>query len=63
MSTENMIIENLAKPHELERMFREEPEVFKSAFNSAYEQNRESQVLSVWFERLYFKEDGIGCEE
>ncbi|ETA81623.1 DUF4153 domain-containing protein [Youngiibacter fragilis] len=59
MSTENMIIENLAKPHELERMFREEPEVFKSAFNSAYEQNRESQVLSVWFERLYFKEDEL----
>lgn len=56
MDINNQIIENVANPHELERMFRKEPEAFKKSFSSAWEQNQDSQVLAVWYERLHFKE-------
>lgn len=56
MDTNNLIIENIANPHELERMFRKEPEAFKKSFSSAWEQNPDSKVLAVWYERLHFKE-------
>ncbi|MBP1934412.1 hypothetical protein J2Z37_004432 [Ammoniphilus resinae] len=52
----NLITENISNPHELERMYRKEPEAFKKSFTSAWEQNPDSQVLAVWFERLHFKE-------
>ncbi len=51
-----MIIENIADPNELERLFREDPKAFKKAFSHALEQNPDSQVLAVWYERLHFKE-------
>lgn len=56
MDINNLIIDNMDNPHELERMFRIEPEAFKKSFSSAWEQNPDSQVLAVWFERLHFKE-------
>jgi hypothetical protein len=56
MDINNPIIENMANPHELERMFRKEPEAFKKSFSQAWEQNPHSQVLGVWYERLNFKE-------
>ncbi|MFX4260740.1 DUF4153 domain-containing protein [Pelotomaculum propionicicum] len=56
MDVNNPIIENIANPHELERMFRKEPEAFKNSFSYAWEQNPDSQVLAVWNERLHFKE-------
>lgn len=56
MDIGNFIVENIAKPHQLERMFRKEPEAFRKAFSSAWEQNPDSKVLAVWYERLYFKE-------
>lgn len=56
MGSTNRILKNLANPHELERMYRREPEKFKKEFLSAWEQNPDSQVLAVWYERLYFKE-------
>lgn len=56
MDINNMIIENISNPHELERMFREEPEAFKKSFLFAWEENSDSKVLAVWYERLYFKE-------
>lgn len=56
MDNNNLIIENMAKPQELERMFRKEPEAFKKSFSYAWEQNPDSQVLAVWYERLHFKE-------
>src|SRR5659263_92696 len=37
-------------------MFREEPEAFKESFSYVWEQNPDSQVLAVWYERLHFKE-------
>ncbi|TNJ60814.1 DUF4153 domain-containing protein [Paenibacillus hemerocallicola] len=52
----NSIIENIANPHELERMFRKEPEAFKKSFSYAWEQHPDSKILAVWYERLHFKE-------
>ena len=37
-------------------MFRKDPKAFKKAFSLAWEQNPDSQVLAVWYERLNFKE-------
>jgi hypothetical protein len=56
MDMNNYIIENMANPHELERMFRDDPKAFKKSFLHAWEQNPDSQVLAVWYERLNFKE-------
>ncbi|KNZ70434.1 hypothetical protein Tfer_1001 [Thermincola ferriacetica] len=56
MDISNLIIENIANPHELERLFRKDPEAFKKSFSHAWEQNPDSQVLAVWYERLHFKE-------
>jgi hypothetical protein len=56
MDSNNTIIENMANPQELERMFRQEPEAFKKSFSYAWEQNPDSEVLAVWYERLHFKE-------
>jgi hypothetical protein len=59
MDINNFIIENIDKPHELERIFRKEPEAFKKSFSYAWEQNPNSQTLAVWYERLNFKETVI----
>ncbi|MHC0038083.1 DUF4153 domain-containing protein [Pseudoneobacillus sp. C159] len=50
------IMKNIANPHELERMFRNDPMAFKKSFSLAWEQNPNSEVLAVWNERLHFKE-------
>ena len=59
MDISNRIIENIANPHELERMFRKDPEAFKKSFSYAWEQNPDSPVLAVWYERLLFKETTV----
>jgi hypothetical protein len=51
-----LIIENIANPHELERMFRKDPKAFKKSFSYAWERNPDSPVLAAWYERLHFKE-------
>ncbi|MFC5529662.1 DUF4153 domain-containing protein [Cohnella yongneupensis] len=56
MDANNPIIENRANPHELERMFRQEPEAFTKSFRAAWEQHPDSQILAVWYERLNFSE-------
>lgn len=56
MGINNLILEHLDNPRELERMFNKEPEAFRKSFSYAWEQNPDSQVLAVWFERLYFKD-------
>ncbi|MGB3262121.1 DUF4153 domain-containing protein [Paenisporosarcina sp.] len=56
MGFNNMIIENIEDPNELERLFREDPKAFKKAFPHALEQDPDSPVLAVWYERLHFKE-------
>jgi drug/metabolite transporter superfamily protein YnfA len=52
----NLVLENIADPHELERMYRKDPKAFKKSLLQAWEQNPDSQVLCVWYERLHFKE-------
>nr|WP_141191809.1 DUF4153 domain-containing protein [Terrilactibacillus laevilacticus] len=56
MSMNNSVIENIENPHELERLFRKDPKAFKKSFSQAWAQNPDSQVLSIWYERLHFKE-------
>jgi len=56
MAIDNLIIDNIANPHELERLFRKEPEAFKHSFAAAWERSPDSQVLAVWYERLHFRE-------
>lgn len=58
MNSHNLIIENMDNPHELERMYRKDPKAFKKSFSQAWEQNPDSQVLGIWYERLHFKEKG-----
>jgi hypothetical protein len=56
MDTQNIIIDNLSDTHELERLYRENPETFRESFEAAWEKFPDSEVLAVWNERLYFKE-------
>ncbi|WP_227938787.1 DUF4153 domain-containing protein [Alkalihalobacillus deserti] len=56
MEFNNSIIENIANPYELERLYRQDPKAFKNSFLQAWEQNPDSQILGVWYERLHFKE-------
>lgn len=56
MDINNLVIENLADPHELERMYRKDPKAFKKSFSQAWEQNPDSHILRVWNERLHFRE-------
>ncbi|RDI38046.1 DUF4153 domain-containing protein [Falsibacillus pallidus] len=52
----NTLLENLNDPHQLESMYRKDPRAFKKSFSHVWEQNPDSQILSVWYERLNFKE-------
>lgn len=56
MEKENMVLNHLDNPHELERLYRKDPETFEQDFLSALRQNPDSPVLKVWYERLYFQE-------
>ncbi|GAB6428588.1 DUF4153 domain-containing protein [Bacillus luti] len=56
MDINNLVVENIDNPHELERMYRKDPKAFKKSFSQAWEQNPDSQVLGTWYERLHFKE-------
>ena len=56
MDSNNLVLKNIADPHELERMYRADPKTFKKSFSYAWEQHPDSQVLGVWHERLHFKE-------
>lgn len=57
MAENNQILKNIDHPHELERLYREDPEAFKKEFALAWEQKSDSPVLKIWYERLYFKEN------
>ena len=56
MDMTNPILENLTNPHELEKMYREDPEAFKDSISIAWNENPDSEVLAVWYERLNFEE-------
>ncbi len=57
MDIHNDIMQHKDNAHELERIYRQEPEAFKQAFASVWEQNPDSQVLVAWYERLYFQKN------
>jgi hypothetical protein len=59
MDINNLVLENMDDPHELERMYRKDAKAFKKSFLHAWEQHPDSQVLGVWYERLHFKETAI----
>lgn len=56
MESNNLVIENITKPDVLERMYRKDPKAFTKSFKQAWEQNSDSPILSVWYERLNFSE-------
>lgn len=56
MDVQDLIMDNITNPHELERMYRKDPKAFKKSFSYAWEQNPDSQILGAWYERLHFKE-------
>lgn len=56
MESSNLVIENSTKPDVLERMYRNDPNAFTKSFKQAWEQNPDSPILSVWYERLNFSE-------
>jgi hypothetical protein len=56
MSGNNGVIENMENPRELERLYRKDPKAFKTLFLHAWESHPHSSILSVWNERLNFKE-------
>ncbi|GMK37729.1 DUF4153 domain-containing protein [Paenibacillus sp. CCS19] len=59
MEVNNRVLAHIHDPHELEKMFREEPEAFRQSFAYAWERNPDSQVLAVWNERLHYKESAV----
>ncbi|WP_028782343.1 hypothetical protein [Thalassobacillus devorans] len=62
MDTNNLVLKNISNPIELERIYRKDPKAFKKSFAYAWEQHPDSQVLSVWYERLHFKEPATATE-
>ncbi|KAM3104845.1 hypothetical protein, partial [Phormidesmis sp. 146-33] len=56
MNFVQQIQENLENPAELERLFREDAEAFRVAFESVFAENPDAIVLKVWQERLHFQE-------
>ncbi|SFC23482.1 protein of unknown function [Alkalibacterium subtropicum] len=57
MGNRNQVISNIDDPHELEKLFREDPDAFKRSFEEAWERNAQSLVLAVWHERLNYQEE------
>ncbi len=55
MNFTQQIRENLENPGELERLFQEDSEAFRVAFESVFAENPDAIVLKVWHERLHFQ--------
>lgn len=49
---------NLKDPHELETLFRKDPEGFRQALTLALEEDPTEPILRVWQERLHYEADG-----
>ena len=49
-----LITENLEKPGELERIYRQSPERFRRAFPEVFKENQQLTILKVWHERLNY---------
>jgi len=53
------ILQLLAEPHQLERLYREDPQGFRRALDQAYLVEPESAVLKVWRARLEYGRPGL----
>ena len=53
----NRIIEAASLPRKLEKLYRENPKAFTTAFPEAFAVKNDSPVLETWNERLFFEED------
>ena len=53
------ILNNLNKPEQLEKLYRDNKIMFKSTFQFIYPDIKENQVAQVWHERLNFEHDEI----
>jgi hypothetical protein len=51
----NQVIENIDNPENLERLYRNDPDLFIEEFSFAYKSQPDSPVLSVWNQRLNFQ--------
>ncbi|MBF7097565.1 DUF4153 domain-containing protein [Alkalibacter mobilis] len=49
-----LIIKNMNDPHELEKMYRKEPKLFKDSILETIEIYPDSKILEVWKQRLYY---------
>lgn len=53
------ILENIDKPEQLEKLYRSNKIIFKSAFQFIYPDIQENQIAQVWNERLNFENNEI----
>lgn len=52
---DEQILQLLDEPHELEALYREDPEEFRTSLDQAYQANPASVVLQVWHARLDYR--------
>ena len=50
------ILENEKNSYILESLYRSNPQEFKDAFLEIYEDNPDSEIFQVWYERLFFED-------
>jgi len=53
------IIQNLDQPKNLEKLYRDNKNAFKSDFLLIYPEIQESKTAQVWYERLNYQQDQI----
>jgi len=51
------ILDNINNPQQLEQLYRGNPALFKTVFNSVYSNVQGDGVADCWFERLNYKQD------
>jgi len=56
----DLILEHIADPHELEKIYRQDPDAFKKSLLDVWKQCPDSQIIAAWYERLYYQEDEEG---
>ena len=51
----NKILQHLDNTKELEKLYRENKDIFIKEFNTIYPENQEHKILNFWYERLHFE--------
>lgn len=63
MSLKESIESNLEDPQELEKLYRQSPELFARSFEEAFHANPSSSVLGVWNARLQFDKPALARDK